>query len=76
MAEVTVDGLRFHVQRIGEGPSPVVFIHGLVMDNLSSWYFAAATQVARQHPVLLWDLRGPRPQRPPRLGLHRRPDGP
>jgi pimeloyl-ACP methyl ester carboxylesterase len=58
MAEVTVDGLRFHVQRIGEGPSPVVFIHGLVMDNLSSWYFAAATQVARHHPVLLWDLRG------------------
>jgi pimeloyl-ACP methyl ester carboxylesterase len=58
MAEVTVNGLRFHVQRIGDGPSPVVFIHGLVMDNLSSWYFAAATQVARVHPVLLWDLRG------------------
>ncbi|MCB9727191.1 MAG: alpha/beta hydrolase [Deltaproteobacteria bacterium] len=58
MAEVLANGLRFHVQRIGAGPSPVVFIHGLVMDNLSSWYFAAATQVAREVPVLLWDLRG------------------
>ena len=59
MAELMVRGLRFHVQRLGEGEPVVVFLHGLVMDNLSSWYFTAANPVARLPArALLYDLRG------------------
>jgi len=58
LAEVSIDGLTLHVQRLGEGPCCAVFLHGLVMDNLSSWYFSVATKVARESEVLLYDLRG------------------
>jgi pimeloyl-ACP methyl ester carboxylesterase len=58
MAEVQVGGVRFHVQRLGTGPRLVVFLHGLVMDNLSSWYFTLANPVAGFAEVLLYDLRG------------------
>lgn len=58
MAEVRTGGLRFHVQRLGSGEPTVVFLHGLVMDNLSSWYFTVANPVARVATALLYDLRG------------------
>ena len=58
MAEVEANGLRFHVQRLGAGPRTVVFLHGLVMDNLSSWYFSVANSAAQQADVVLYDLRG------------------
>ena len=61
MAEVTVNGLRFHYQSLGSGQGDdrlVVFLHGLVMDNLSSWYFTVANPVAVHAEVLLYDLRG------------------
>ena len=57
MADVTLNGIRHHVQRLGEGEA-VVFLHGLVMDNLSSWFFTVATQVAQTHRVVLYDYRG------------------
>jgi pimeloyl-ACP methyl ester carboxylesterase len=72
MAEVTANGVRFHVQRLpaaGHRPQPptVVFVHGLVMDNLSSFYYTLANPVAAAGAdVLLYDLRGHgRSQRPP-----------
>jgi pimeloyl-ACP methyl ester carboxylesterase len=62
MAELVARGLSFHVQRLaGTSPEPrarVVFLHGLVMDNLSSWYFSAAPALVRVADVLLYDLRG------------------
>jgi pimeloyl-ACP methyl ester carboxylesterase len=60
MPEVRARGVRLHVQRLGAPSSPVsvVFLHGLVMDNLSSWYFTVANQAARQADVILYDLRG------------------
>jgi pimeloyl-ACP methyl ester carboxylesterase len=58
MAEVAVGGTRFHVQRLGSAGPAVAFIHGLVMDNLSSWYFTLANPVATLAEVLLYDLRG------------------
>ncbi|TNE86845.1 MAG: alpha/beta fold hydrolase [Deltaproteobacteria bacterium] len=58
MAEIEVGGVKLHVQRLGDSPREVVFLHGLVMDNLSSWYFTAATRVATSRGVLLYDLRG------------------
>jgi pimeloyl-ACP methyl ester carboxylesterase len=35
-----------------------VFIHGLVIDNLSSWWYTIANAAALQSDVLLYDLRG------------------
>ena len=58
MAECLVNGLRLHYQRMGSGGTPVLFLHGLVMDNLSSWYFTAGHRIACQQETLLMDLRG------------------
>lgn len=61
MAEITANGLHFHYQSLGAGRGDdrlVVFLHGLVMDNLSSWYFTVANPVATRTEVLLYDLRG------------------
>ena len=67
MPEVTVNGLRFHTQTLGD-PSdpPVVMIHGMLTGNAASWYFGLAPVVARRHGVFLYDQRGHgRSQRPP-----------
>jgi pimeloyl-ACP methyl ester carboxylesterase len=58
MADVTVNGIHLHVQRLGSGEGTVVFLHGLIMDNLSSWYFTIANSVALKAQVVLFDLRG------------------
>lgn len=60
MPKCTVRGVSHHYQRLGQDDRqpPVVFIHGLVMDNLSSWYLTVATAVAQSTSVLLYDLRG------------------
>lgn len=66
MPEIDVRGATFHYQELGPpegseelGPRRlVVFLHGLVMDNLSSWYFTLANPVATACDVLLYDMRG------------------
>jgi pimeloyl-ACP methyl ester carboxylesterase len=60
VADVVARGVRLHVQRLGSPSSPVtaVFLHGLVMDNLSSWYFTVANPAAQHADVILYDLRG------------------
>lgn len=58
MAEIEARGVRFHYQRLGKGGERVVFLHGFVWDNMSSWYFSVASTVARAADVLLYDLRG------------------
>lgn len=65
MAEVTANGVRFHVQRLatrGAGqvdPPTIVFVHGLVIGNLSSFYPTPAKPVAHAGAeVILYDLRG------------------
>lgn len=59
MAEVVANGVKLHVQRLGAASRPaVVFLHGLVMDNLSSWYFTVANAAAPRADVILYDLRG------------------
>ena len=58
MADVVANGVRHHVQRLGRGDRTVVFIHGLVMDNLSSFYFTLANPIAESAEVILYDLRG------------------
>lgn len=57
MAKLIANGVGLNVQQLGSG-QPVVFVHGLVMDNLSSWYFTVANRVAKQARAILYDLRG------------------
>ena len=62
MPELTANGLRFHVVQLGgdghdERPV-VVFLHGLIMDNLSSFYYTLAPRVAHDASVVLYDQRG------------------
>lgn len=72
MADLAVGGVRLNVVQLGppaEVPRtrpPVVFIHGLIMDNLSSFYYTLAPAVARDTDVVCYDLRGHgRSERPP-----------
>jgi len=66
MADVVANGVRFNVQHLGRGDRTVVFLHGLVMDNLSSFYYTLANPIARESEVYLYDLRGHgRSERPP-----------
>ena len=69
MPHVDANGLRFHVQVLGNGsdkrpdtgPDPrpkVVMLHGLVADNLSSYYYTIANPVALVADTHLYDLRG------------------
>jgi pimeloyl-ACP methyl ester carboxylesterase len=62
VSDVVARGVRFHVQRLGAGAGAgaptVVFLHGLVMDNLSSWYFTVGAPAAKLADVVLYDLRG------------------
>jgi pimeloyl-ACP methyl ester carboxylesterase len=67
MAEITAGGVRFHVQRLSPHRTsrqanlaePVVFVHGLGWDNLSSFYYTLASPVARAGAeVILYDQRG------------------
>lgn len=70
MAEVIAGGIRFHVQRLRAHRPPgstnhpahsptVVFVHGLGVDNMSSFYYTLANPAARAGAdVILYDLRG------------------
>lgn len=70
MAEVIAGGIRFHVQRLpahclsestdhpADSPT-VVFVHGLGIDNMASFYYTLANPAARAGAdVILYDLRG------------------
>jgi pimeloyl-ACP methyl ester carboxylesterase len=75
MTEITAGGIRFHVQRLmsrqelSRPQHPVVFIHGLAIDNLSSFYYTLANPVAYAgSEVILYDLRGHGLSERPRTG--------
>lgn len=64
MADVHANGMRFNAQVLqpsdpaGDVPT-IVFIHGLVTDNLSSFYYTlAGPAVVAGARVILYDLRG------------------
>lgn len=66
MPQVQANGLSFHVQVLhggaddvtGASRPKVVMLHGLVIDNLSSWYYTIAHPLALGADVHLYDLRG------------------
>jgi 3-oxoadipate enol-lactonase len=75
MPEITANGVRLHVQRLSPRhrpltpTQPVVFIHGLGMDNMSSYYYTLANPVAQAGAeVILYDLRGHGLSERPRRG--------
>lgn len=51
-------GLTLHTQVAGAGGPPIVLLHGLLIGSLSTWYFAVAPTLARDHRVVMYDLRG------------------
>jgi pimeloyl-ACP methyl ester carboxylesterase len=63
MAEIQAGGLNFHIQRLSPGDEPthatVVFLHGPVLDNLTSFYFTIAWPIVRSGVEgILYDQRG------------------
>lgn len=59
MSVVDIGGLALHVVTLGDGTDrPVVMLHGLLLGNLTTWYFTAAPALAKHRPVVLYDLRG------------------
>jgi pimeloyl-ACP methyl ester carboxylesterase len=75
MTEIVANRLRFHVQRLApKGPSSansptVVFLHGLAVDDLSSFYYTLAGPVSKAGAeVILYDQRGQGRSQRPRTG--------
>ncbi len=58
MPKIRVNGNELFYRRMGSGRSTLVFIHGLLMDNMSSWWFAVANAAAQHADTLCYDLRG------------------
>lgn len=58
MGKIRANSITIHYQFPGEGERAVVFNHGLVMDNLSSWYFTLGSKVSEFAQSLMYDLRG------------------
>ena len=59
MPFVIANGLRLHLQHLGERAAPpVVMVHGMLSGSLASWYFGLAPILAESHHVVLYDQRG------------------
>lgn len=66
MPHLDANGLRFHVQVLRTGDrggsdsarAKVVMLHGLVADNLSSYYYTIANPVGLVADTYLYDMRG------------------
>ncbi len=63
MADVVANGVKFHVQRLvpkhAIPRTTVVFLHGLIIDNLSSFYYTLAGPIMDAGAeAFLYDLRG------------------
>jgi pimeloyl-ACP methyl ester carboxylesterase len=59
MPHISANGARFHVQVLGTRAPTIVFVHGLVTDNLSSFYYTLAGPVVGAGAgAVLYDLRG------------------
>lgn len=75
MSEVRANGVRLHVQHLNAVPAgeraapPVVFLHGLGMDSMASFYYTIAGAVAKTGAeAVLYDLRGHGSSERPRTG--------
>lgn len=57
MPYINADGVKLHMQIMGEGPL-LVMCHGLISGSMATWYFLAATELAKRFTVVLYDQRG------------------
>jgi len=58
MPDLQARGVRIHALRLGSGAPTIVCVHGLVLDNHSSFYLTLAPALAQHRDVVLYDLRG------------------
>jgi len=58
MAEILANGIKTNIMNMGSGEKTVVFVHGIVVDNMSGFYFTLANAMAKENKLLLYDLRG------------------
>ncbi len=58
MPDVTARGVRFNTLSMGKGDRKLVFVHGMILDNLACWYLTIARTLAPYGSLLLYDLRG------------------
>jgi pimeloyl-ACP methyl ester carboxylesterase len=68
MADVAANGVRLNVVALGERAPTLVFVHGLLLDNHSSFYMSIAPGIAKHARVVLYDLRGHGRSDQPRAG--------
>ncbi len=66
MPDIHARGVRFNVLTMGDAGPTLVFVHGVMIDNLSSFYLSIAPALAKSAQVILYDLRGHgRSEQPP-----------
>ncbi len=66
MADIHARGVRFNVLRMGKAGPTLILVHGVMIDNLSSFYLSIAPALAQSAQVILYDLRGHgRSEQPP-----------
>jgi pimeloyl-ACP methyl ester carboxylesterase len=58
MSSVFARGLRFNHLVLGTGSPTILALHGLLLDNLSSFFFTIGPELARSNRLVLYDLRG------------------
>jgi len=56
MPKVSVNGIKFHYWRVGNGPD-IVMLHGL-FSNLAAWHLKVVPELRREYRVMTYDLRG------------------
>jgi pimeloyl-ACP methyl ester carboxylesterase len=56
--KVTVRGMDLNVVRLGAGPPTLVFLHGLIVDNLTSFCYTLAAAAAEHCEAICYDQRG------------------
>jgi pimeloyl-ACP methyl ester carboxylesterase len=56
---LTARGVRLHYQRRGpDSPPTLVLLHGLLNDNLATWWLSAAPMLSATADVICYDSRG------------------
>ena len=58
MSYLETNGGRVHFQRLGAQGPLLVSVHGLIVDNLSSWYFSVGKGLSERARLVMYDLRG------------------
>lgn len=59
MPSLSLADADLYYQCLGaSGSKPVIMLHGLLLGNSATWYFGAASALAKTHRVVVYDLRG------------------